>query len=1338
MFCEWVPSWTSSVLSFTSAYSLKKSERALTHKIPHKSSKHSEVKRAKRRIKDAEKTLKDIPKASGTESIYATVVEQVTHLCQRLMQIPMTLSIHGNKVESNSRTLSPSYNNESDETDTDNTDEDTNGAKPLERPRSNSDTRMESHFPANRALRYSPGLVKSKIKRNQLEKELKHLPGNFMDDYIDRFNAIGYIPNDSESSEGSLRSDSPGPLRGYPLSLQRRPSSAGRAERQSFTKDRSSSLPLLTIPFRRCHTPTPMSNGSSFTIADISPLNRNRYTNGGSGSINVFGRRDRLFTDTQRTSPLNKPFISKEKQNKQKFTSAQLYKKDEILTSYEREVENLVKRQGSINSPTERQSKHSNSDGSDSSKHKSELDTSFRDDQRAGLYKQEQSDTDRKGTDGEITDQVFETKQAVEQESSGSDAHYRLTPKRLLPKVPAQSLNNTKGSPVGKRDKHHFRADKVVREQNENHLQRANATDSPKCKPDSEKTVLSVNEIGLVTSHKTSPVNTEDAKGNKNIDVPVVKDKRKEICSFNEQTNEDAVTSKQQQTQVEQTDFNIEPDIKHKKLENKELDIEEIKFKENVRTARREIIDKLRSKYALPRREHESSPDITSIDSDSTNIFKQDTSNVIKCDQLQTSHEVENNKSHESDNTFPKSAFVSKHAPFNNSSERHSPVMSITGLKRYKSTTNLSKLESFDKATSKFDNKEMEDKMDKGDEAVHYDRNVNIPQEQKFESNQTYEFTEPPVVIDKLSKSLTFDNNRTNLSHIPLDRQGLLRSASVENVDSYQFLDSLSSSDQLSVSINNNLKESGISTLSSNELNLINVEDQTVADDPFSYNNNTTADESPKGVTSSSDNGFDSGEGLGNSEDSIDELELNSSSKINSLETTISKRSPKLYPAKLIHIDEPTRKSIISTPERVQNKNIKELPDISAETSPQSTDLLKSSNVRTAVEKLENTIFARSRPEKRTLKQFKENSVERKVHIRSRSASASRNPASVYGDILPTAAKALQPRSRLGSENDAISSKPQLPLLLFSVKKSRSIEADLNKICQEESAESIRREWINRRSASASRKQEIKLPTSHVMSIFEYDSSRLLPSRYLRRHLIGIISLQNGKIIIIDQLQMCLYLLNSELRVVSETTLDCLPCGMCVTGSNSFAVALPYKCIVRVFYVVKDRVTHTRDIKLGCNEWITDVNHRKGRLHILCKGGHIHILGITGREEITINIGMTGKLQLNEAGNRFYVHGERQITRFNDKGEIIWTKSDVNASCMLLFNDKLYITDNGKEKILTLSEIGDTRDLVSKDVGCVSAACLSHNSDKLYICRYADELDDESTRRVTIYRKRAK
>lgn len=221
----------------------------------------------------------------------------------------------------------------------------------------------------------------------------------------------------------------------------------------------------------------------------------------------------------------------------------------------------------------------------------------------------------------------------------------------------------------------------------------------------------------------------------------------------------------------------------------------------------------------------------------------------------------------------------------------------------------------------------------------------------------------------------------------------------------------------------------------------------------------------------------------------------------------------------------------------------------------------------------------------------------------------------------------------------------------------------------------------------------------------------------------------------VDELQMCLFFVASDFRILHASSLEYIPSGICITGSNTFAVAFPYKSLIRMFYIVKDRVTHTRDIVIKCTEWITDIKQRKGRIHILCKAGHIHILGITGREEETIDVGITGKLLINEGGNRFYIHGERKITKVNDKGEVIWTKSDINATCIMLYNDKLYIADSEKKRILTKSEIGDTRDLLSSFSGQVSAVCFTHNEDWLYIFQYSDEMDDESTRRVYVYRK---
>ena len=1292
--------------------------------------------------------MKDIPKVDGTQSIYELVVEQVTSLCQRLMQIPMTLSIHGTNMSTKITAASPGYNNdESDDTDTDNSDEVTNGSKPVTRPRANSDTKVEIRYSSySRGLRNGLSGGKSKARGNRNEKEYRSSPAlsSPLDEYkayLERFSEIGYIPNDSESSEGSLTSDSPGPLRGYPLSVQRRPSSAGRAERHSYSRDRSSSLPQLNTAVRRCRTPTPTSNGNSFTVTDIHTSNRYKPSNVLPASSKTFGRRERLVTDFQRISPLDKQFSSRERTGRRKASPVAplLLNKDEILTSYERSVQNLTKRQTNVQSPSETQSKHSSSDGSESSitqqqiklrspESESEitLSASF-----ATHTDDDKNNEDKSSNTNKESTACVEHSRVTEHDNM---AHHRMTPKRLLPKVPAgHNSNQAKGS-ILKRDT----ATSISPHQEISDNLQNTAVPSK-----SSKTMPTAIKLQHITRHE--PRVNNDSKGDR-VSQTSVADKFNSdntVVEAHNTSNKESTESKIKQDAPDRHDTDRRNDECSQEnqlpsLQNKDFDIEEIKFKENVRTARREIIDKLRSKYALPRLEQESVADNKGVDvlkensvTSTTNEDKSDYSNQLLVDKCQNIFE----------NVLKIEHFV-KHVPVEASIERHSPVMSIAGLKRYKSTSNLSNLESFDKATSKFDDKQSNNRNGKFNESDKYTGYDNTSVEERVPGVEYHQSdkSEHADTTEKLSKSLTFENHGKASPHTPLDRQGLLRSASVENVDSYQFIDNLSTSDHLSLSLDNALKESGISTLSLTGLTLNNTGEHLTEAELNRHSECVSSNETNKHTTSSSDNGFDSGEGVGNSEDSLDDLDHDQVLKTVEPDTKKPAVSPKLYPAKLILIDEPKDKSIATNSIILVRKldDVQQLSDKAQDNRTRSRDLVKSSTVLSAVEKLESTFSSRSRPEKRTLKQFKENSKDRKANVRSRSASASRNPASVYGDNSPMSPKALFPRKRFGSATETTDNKTHNPPMMFSVKKSRSIEADLNKICQEETAESIRREWIQRRSASASRKPVAKVTTTHVSTIFEYDKSHLLPSRYLRRRVSGIVSLQNGKFVVVDELQMSLCLLNSEFRIVSEINLENIPCGICPTGSSSFSVGFPYKNVVRVFYVVKDRVTHTRDIAVRCSEWITDICHRKGRLHVLCKGGHVHILGITGRDEGTITVGLVGKLLLNEAGNRFYIHGEGKITRLNDKGEIIWTKSDINASCILLYNDKLYIADTDKKRLMTMSEIGDTRDLINSDSESISAACLAHGADKLFICQYSDELDDESTRRVIIYRKRAK
>ena len=1315
--------------------------------------------------------LNDAPRADSTESLFETVVEQVTRLCQRLMQIPMTLSINGNNLKMKTRTKSPAYLDESENTDSDSSEKETNGSNLHTRPRENSDSRA-GLFYTNRssASRKSPGVDTWKLKRAQNDIAYQKLLGihNEMYQnklYMDRFEAIGNIPNDSESSDGSFRGNSPGPLRGYPLSVQRRPSSAGRAERHLHTRDRSSSLPLINA--RRCHTPTPSSKGTLIAVNGMGMSDRHKSLNGvafGSAMTDTFSRKERCSSDSHRMSPLGRQLALKDRPFTRK-TSQNHLSKDEILTSYERNVENLVKRQ--IKAHTNTQDNHSSSEGSDSTKseHNQTLaKVPFRNTEEQLTDRPDESLHAKANRMESETKELFvggERKSRYKGDIALDINHQRLTPKRLLPKVPSTQIQNLHRDPESRRDRssnsQHL-AENFVKPSTVQNALRSDREESKK-EFNTQRTIdakiTQQDKLNLYDLHDDPVAASITIKSGK-----AEKDRREtdqqQIKSHGEEEDMQKKESNLPTT-YDKTSSNInkERETNVTKSDIHGFDIDEIRFKENVRTARREIIDKLRSKYALPRHEHDPTEDKTTTESEfkSNMGLRTDAQTDRDTHQITTKSNVETQLKTSKESESPKSVLKPEHISKNmlsgSMTERHSPVMSIAGLKRYKSTTNLSKLESFDNATSKFDgsfnktastydrNEKTKNKSEQAENESQLNNSSGKSDDnsdQSSESNDTKAF----AMIDKLSRSLTDERKSLVLSLIPLDRQGLLRSASVENVDSYQFINSLGSGASAET-VSNKLKESGISTMSFNDISLDNAETLNEK-----HMGETFGSEEPRdGVrmpTSSSDNGFDSSEGLENSEDSLDDLN-NDQGDNNICVGKPPTLSPKLYPAKLIVID---NHKTTSSKEQEESTTATELHEIKPAITklPESKwkphETLTQSNVRSAVDKLENATFSRSRPEKRTLKQFMENSMDRTIHVRSRSASASRNPASAKGDFVPQSARAIYPRGRFGSAGETSEVKSPLPSLFSSIKKSRSIEADLNKICREETAESIRREWIQRRSASVTtpKRATPKLPTPETTrSIFKFDKSYYLPSRYLRSRISGIVSLQNGRFVILDELQMCLFLLTSDFRIAYETPMENMPCGICITGSNSFAIAFPYKSIIRVFYIVKDRVTHTRDIVNNCTEWITDIKHRKGRIHVLCKAGHIHILGITGREEGKVDAGMTGKLQLNEAGNRFYIHGERKLTRFNDKGDVIWTKSDINASCLMLYNDKLYIADSDTKRIITLSEIGDTRDLLSSDTGPLSAVCFSHNADTLYTCQYSEDMDDESTRRISVYKK---
>ena len=1284
--------------------------------------------------------MKDGPRPDNVDTMFEAMAEQVTRLCQQLMQVPMIFSVHAN-VSGNTTIKSPAFIDNSVHSDSDSSEKDTNGSNSNVRPRANSDSRIEGTVNSKR--RGMSIMDASRFKHHGNGSEHDNRPRNDSDCYQnkwypDRFEAIGYFPNDSESSDGSFRGESPGPLRGFPLSVQRRPASAGRIERHKLSKGRSSSLPLLNG--RRCSTPTLSSNGTLTCRNGQHMTSRHVAVNGMtnmSTKSSICSRKENISPDLHRKYNLDSTTGSKSRFAQDRSFIEAFSKTDEILTSYQRKVEHLVKRNPQAKTQTKGYA--SSSEGSDYSKTLD--DASIRNESE--------------------TSATFVEDRNVKSDKTGYRLNHtseRLTPKRLLPKVPSTKIqtrssnSDNENISVIQNAEHQF--DKYHGSDSRATSEVSKPIGSTKAPLDTIK--VQKDELTPCSPQDDYSTKTAKPKGRFEQSINNADGNLNSHDFEQDKLRKDESVRGNAEESILNRDEELELHVKDNKTNS--FDIEEIKFKENVRTARREIIDKLRSKYALPLYEKDQSVEEAKADrlpeenkadvkhnpiADNSKVLHTEDAKNIVTTESKSGMQRQTGNTDTLTNSAMKPDPIATRIKTDNTTERHSPVMSIAGLKRYKSTTNLSKLESFDNASSKFD-KATDEKNDK------YRPEMNATKvdqtENKYKLLQQSERNDDSSDVstgsneinhcaktDKLSQSLTYERKGPILSLPPIDRQGLLRSASVENVDTYQFLATFGSEASIGAE-SSILKESGISTMSFNDSSL--KESQTLkANDDDESSGSVETGERVAVPVSSSDNGFDSNEGLCNSEESLDNLNSDRIDDAYAIRHQDA-RSPHTYPAKLVVIDKHNhgaRAKSEHITKTVSNKPPQGLRK-STETEMKSYGKPIQSSVKNAIDKLENAIFSRSRPEKRTLKQFKEESMDKKIHVRSRSASASRCPALVGIDSSPLSSQALRPRGRFGSASEASETKSPF---FSSVKKSRSIEADLNKICQEETAESIRREWIQRRSASG--KEIPKQTTAETpRSVFKFSEAILLLSRYLRSHISGIISLQNGRIVLVDELQMSLFFLTSDFRILHETTLEYMPSGICVTGSNSFAVAFPYKSLIRVFYVVKDRVTHTREITVKCTEWITDIRQSKGRVHALCKAGHIHILGITGREEGIIDVGLTGKLLINEAGNRFYIHGERKITRCNDKGEVIWTKSDTNASCVMLYNDKLYIADNEKKKIMAMSEIGDTRDLVSNVNGPISAVCFTHDDQALYVCQYSDDMDDESTRRIGVYRKQLK
>ena len=199
-------------------------------------------------------------------------------------------------------------------------------------------------------------------------------------------------------------------------------------------------------------------------------------------------------------------------------------------------------------------------------------------------------------------------------------------------------------------------------------------------------------------------------------------------------------------------------------------------------------------------------------------------------------------------------------------------------------------------------------------------------------------------------------------------------------------------------------------------------------------------------------------------------------------------------------------------------------------------------------------------------------------------------------------------------------------------------------------------------------------------------------------YITGITVLENGNIVVCDNVHDSLQMYNPEHQCISE--LECLhPWGVIPVSETAVAVTLHYDHkVVLVKAVDTLEQLKEKDILLKCKSSLCfDIKFYAFRLYVLCINSDIHVLDLKGKEYSVIRTGITTNtlkyIDVDIENKELFVSGESGIACLDYKGLPLWhykvrSKGKLFSTGIIRFKGRLLFCDWANHCLKELYEEG--------------------------------------------------
>ncbi|WAR06046.1 hypothetical protein MAR_021415 [Mya arenaria] len=264
-------------------------------------------------------------------------------------------------------------------------------------------------------------------------------------------------------------------------------------------------------------------------------------------------------------------------------------------------------------------------------------------------------------------------------------------------------------------------------------------------------------------------------------------------------------------------------------------------------------------------------------------------------------------------------------------------------------------------------------------------------------------------------------------------------------------------------------------------------------------------------------------------------------------------------------------------------------------------------------------------------------------------------------------------------------------------------------------------------------------------SIFQIENNETLTTKMHATgcYITGVAVLQNGSVVLCDNMHDSLQLYDSQLQPVAE--MECAhPWGVTSVSEAAVAVSLHYehKLILVKTQQGLEKIVD-KDIVLKCKASLTyDVKFYSYRLYVLCFDGDIHVVDLKGREYkvIKTDMGLNSAryFDIDVDNDILVIAGQKGVT-CTSKGLPMWNfktrigKAKIVCTGVLLHKEHVLVCDWENFRIAEIHDDGQKmRTVHGEGLERPVALCLAPAGDALYVTQGDYDMDPEKTRTVRV------